>query len=64
MDYNIQTKKVLYTAAQAVYHLQCLEFILDVRVFYYRLTPETQVRFSMGLGNIGRTPDFLGGLGF
>jgi LPS-assembly protein len=64
LDYNIRDKKVLYTAVQAVHHFQCLEFMLDVRVFYYRLRPETQVRFSMGLGNIGRTPDFLGGLGF
>jgi hypothetical protein len=35
-----------------------------VRVFYYRATPEFQYRVSIGLGNIGKTTDFMGGLGF
>ena len=64
IDYNLQQKKLLYTAGQVVYHYQCLDFLLEARVYYYRLRPETQIRFSVGLGNIGRTGDLLSGLGF
>jgi len=64
VDYNLHDKKLLYTAGQVVYHYQCLDFMFEAKVFYYRLRPETQVRFSVGLGNIGRTGDLLGGLGF
>jgi LPS-assembly protein len=64
VDYNIKDRKVLYTAAQAIYHYQCLDFLLELRMFYFRRPPDTQVRFSVGLGNIGRTTDFLGGIGF
>jgi LPS-assembly protein len=64
IDYNIQTQKLLYTAAQAIYHYQCLDFLFEVRVFYYRLSPETQFKFSIGLGNIGRTSSLLSGFGF
>lgn len=64
VDYNLQTKKLLYTAGQAIYHYQCLDFLVEVRVFYYRTRPETQFKFSVGLGNIGRTADLLGGFGF
>lgn len=63
-DFNIEKRRMLYTGLSLVYHYQCLDFKADVRVFYYREKPETQFRFSFGLGNIGKTTDFLGGLGF
>jgi len=63
-DFNILERKMLYSGISLVYHYQCLDFKADVRVFYYRLTPEVQYRVSIGLGNIGKTTDFMGGLGF
>jgi LPS-assembly protein len=63
-DFNIMERKMLYSGVSLVYHYQCLDFKADVRVFYYRATPEVQYRFSIGLGNIGKTTDFMGGLGF
>lgn len=63
-DYNIKDGKLLYTGAQATYHYQCVDFLVDVRVFYFRDRPDTQVRVSLGLGSIGKTLDFLGGFGF
>ncbi|MBE3109080.1 MAG: LPS-assembly protein LptD [Acidobacteria bacterium] len=63
-DYNIREGKLLYTGAQLTYHYQCIDFLVDVRVFYFRDRPDTQVRFSLGLGTIGKTLDFLGGFGF
>jgi LPS-assembly protein len=63
IDYNVQERKLLYTSATAVYHYQCLDFIFEFRVFYYRLKPETQFKFSFGLGNVGKTTDFMGGFG-
>ena len=63
-DYNIETKKLLYTGARLTYHYQCLDFLVDVRSYYYRDPPDVQVRFSLGLGSIGRSLDFLGGFGF
>jgi lipopolysaccharide assembly outer membrane protein LptD (OstA) len=63
VDYNIQAKKLLYTAAQVVYHYQCLDFQFEARVYYYRLPPETEFKFSVGIGNIGRTQDILGAFG-
>jgi LPS-assembly protein len=62
-DYNILERKMLYSGVSLVYHYQCLDFKADVRIFYYRETPEVQYRFSIGLGNIGKTTDFMGGLG-
>jgi hypothetical protein len=64
IDYNIQERKVLYTAGQILAHYQCLDLLLELRVFYFRDRPDTQFRISLGLGNIGRTADFLGGFGF
>ncbi len=61
-DFNILERKMLYSGVSLVYHYQCLDFKADVRVFYYRETPEVQYRFSIGLGNIGKTTDFMGGL--
>jgi LPS-assembly protein len=63
-DFNILERKMLYSGISLVYHYQCLDFKVDVRVFYYRQTPEVQYRVSIGLGNIGKTTDFMGGLGF
>jgi LPS-assembly protein len=63
-DYNILERKMLYSGVFLVYHYQCLDFQADVRVFYYRETPEVQYRLTLGLGNIGKTTDFMGGLGF
>lgn len=63
-DFNVMERKMLYSGASLVYHYQCLDFKADVRVFYYRDTPEVQYRLSFGLGNIGKTTDFLGGFGF
>jgi lipopolysaccharide assembly outer membrane protein LptD (OstA) len=61
IDFNIKERKLLYTAGSAVYHYQCLDFTFEVKVFYFRTKPETQFKFSLGLGNIGKTTDFLGG---
>lgn len=63
-DYNIKERRLLYTGAQATYHYQCLDVLVDVRIFYFRDRPDTQVRVSLGLGTIGKTLDFLGGFGF
>jgi hypothetical protein len=63
-DYNILERKMLYSGISLVYHYQCLDFKTDIRVYYYRQTPEFQYRVSLGLGNIGKTTDFMGGLGF
>jgi LPS-assembly protein len=62
LDYNIKERKLLYTAVSLVYHYQCIDFKADVRIFYYREKPEAQFGISIGLGNIGKTTDFLGGL--
>jgi len=62
IDFNIKEQKLLYTAGSAVYHYQCLDFAFEVKVFYFRTKPETQFKFSLGLGNIGKTTDFLGGM--
>ncbi len=64
VDYNVKERKLLYLASKAVYHYQCLDFEFEMSVFYFRAKPETQFKFSLGLGNIGKTTDFLGGLGF
>jgi LPS-assembly protein len=63
-DYNIKERELLYTGAQATYHYQCVDILVDVRIFYYRDRPDAQVRVSLGLGTIGKTLDFLGGFGF
>jgi len=64
IDFNIQEKEMLYSAFSLIYHYQCLDFKADLRIFYYREKPEPQFRISIGLGNIGKTTDFLGGMGF
>ena len=64
LDYNIQEKELQYTGLALVYHYQCIDIRAELKVFYFRERPETQFRISIGLGNIGKTVDFLGGLGF
>jgi lipopolysaccharide assembly outer membrane protein LptD (OstA) len=62
LDYNIKERKLLYAALSVVYHYQCIDFKADVKIFYFREKPEAQFGISIGLGNIGITTDFLGGL--
>jgi hypothetical protein len=38
-----------------------VDFKLDVRAYFFREEPEVQFRFSVGLGNISSSSDFLGG---
>ena len=64
VDYNILERKMLYSALALVYNYQCLDFRVELKVFYFREKPETQFLFSFGLGNIGKSIDFLGGMGF
>lgn len=64
VDYSLRDKKFHYTGSRAIYHYQCVDFQLDVRVYYFRSSPEFQVRFSLSLGSISRAAEFLGGLGF
>jgi len=64
VDYNIQEGKMLYSAFSLNYDYQCLAFKVEARVYYFREKPETQFRVSFGLGNVGKTTDILGGVGF
>ena len=64
IDYNIQEREMLYSAFFLIYHYQCFDFKTECKIFYFREKPEVQFRISFGLGNIGKTTDFLGGLGF
>jgi hypothetical protein len=64
VDFNIVERKMLYAAANISYHYQCLDLRAEMRVYYFRERPETQFRISFGLGNIGKSTDFLGGMGF
>ncbi|HYA49218.1 MAG TPA: LPS assembly protein LptD, partial [Burkholderiales bacterium] len=62
LDYNLQERKLLFIGGQAIYHYQCLDFQAEVRVYYFRVRPETEFRLSIGIGNIGRAADLVGGL--
>ncbi|MBS3820101.1 LPS-assembly protein LptD [bacterium] len=61
VTFNIQEMKMLYAGGSLTYHYQCLDFEASLRMFFFRDTPETQFRITFGLGNIGKTTDFLGG---
>ncbi|MBN2242103.1 MAG: LPS assembly protein LptD, partial [Acidobacteria bacterium] len=61
VEYNITAKELLYAGLAAVWHYQCVDFKFDARGFFFREKPEFQIRFSIGLGNITPTADFLGG---
>ena len=63
-DYNILQKELLYSSFVLVYQYQCLDFKASCRIFYFRETPEVQFRISFGLGNVGKTTDFLGAMEF
>jgi len=63
-DFNIQERKLLYTGGRLTYHYQCIDFLVDVRVYYFRARPEAQVRFSVGLGAIGKSLGLLDTIGF
>jgi lipopolysaccharide assembly outer membrane protein LptD (OstA) len=64
IDYNVSDRQMMYSAGSLVYHYQCLDFKLDARIYFFRDKPEYQIKFSLGLGNIGKTTDFLGGAGW
>lgn len=61
VTFNIQEMEMLYAGGSLVYHYQCLDFEASLRMFFFRDKPETQFRITFGLGNIGKTTDFLGG---
>lgn len=61
IDYNIMQRRLLFLGGSAIYHYQCLDFEFQVSIYYFRTKPETQFKFSLGLGSIGKTTDFLGG---
>ncbi|UCC41887.1 MAG: LPS-assembly protein LptD [Candidatus Aminicenantes bacterium] len=63
-DFNIQQRKMLYSAVSLTYHYHCLDFLAYLKIFYFRDKPEMQFRVTFGLGNIGKTTDFLGGAEF
>jgi len=63
-DFNIVQKELLYSAASLIYNYQCINLRADVRIFFFREQPEFQFRFSFEFGNIGKTTDFFGGIGF
>jgi LPS-assembly protein len=64
LDFNILEGEMLYSAVSLVYHYQCIDFKGELKIFYFRDKPETQFRLSFELGNIGKTNDLLGGIGF
>jgi len=64
IDHDFLLKKTLYTAFSAVYHYQCIDFKGEIKMFNFREKPDIQFRFSIGLGNISKVTDFLGGIGF
>ena len=64
VDFNIQERKLQYSALSWVYHYQCLDFKADLKIFYFREKPEFQFGISFGLGNIGKTTEFLGGMDY
>lgn len=64
LDFNVLERQMLYSAVALVYHYQCIDFKAELKIFYFRDKPETQFRFSFGLGDISKTTDILGGFGF
>jgi LPS-assembly protein len=64
LEYNISAGQLLYSGVAVVYHVQCLDLKLNARLFNFREKPEFQFRFTVGLGNIGKSGDVLGGRDF
>ena len=58
-DYNIIQKKIMYVMGDLIYHYQCLDLKAELRLFYFRDTPEIRFGFSVGVGNIGRSSSIL-----
>jgi LPS-assembly protein len=61
LSYNIGEKKFLYAGGSLIYHYQCLDIKANLQAFFFRATPELQFKISFGLGNIGKSTEFLGG---
>ena len=59
-EFNLIEKKLIYTGLSAVWHFQCIDFRVLVQGYFFREKPEIQVSFSVGLGNISPSEDFLG----
>ncbi|MCJ7580779.1 MAG: LPS-assembly protein LptD [Candidatus Aminicenantes bacterium] len=70
IDFNIAEMELLYSGFALIFNYQCIDIRADMRVFYFcdiyysNQKPEMQFRITIGLGNIGKTTDFLGGMGF
>ena len=64
VDFNIVEGKMLFSAFGASYRYQCIDFKGDLRMYFFREKPDLQFSLSLGLGNIGKTTDFLGGARF
>lgn len=64
LSLNLVERRLLYSGASVIYHYQCIDFRVDFRLFQFREKPEIQFKFSLGLGHIGKTTDFLAGLEF
>lgn len=62
--YDLREGKFRYTGGKFVYHYQCVDFQVDLKVFNFRSSSEVQIKFSIGLGSISRAAEFLDGLGF
>jgi LPS-assembly protein len=63
-DFNLTESKLLFAGVSGVYHYQCLDLKADLRMYFFRDVPDVQFKISFGLGNIGKTTDFLGGARF
>ena len=63
-DFNVTERKLLFAGVSGVYHYQCLDLKADLRMYFFRDLPDVQFKISFGLGNIGKTTDFLGGARF
>lgn len=64
MQRDLKRKKQIYNGLFAIYHYQCIDFVLDLRMYYYRSKPDAQFKFSIRLGNINQSTDILGSFGF
>ncbi len=63
-DYNISKNELLFAGGDVIYHYQCLDFRANIRIYNFRTIRDVEYSFSLGLGDISHTADFLGGLGF
>jgi LPS-assembly protein len=63
-DYNISKNEILFAGLDAIYHYQCVDFKANLRIYNFRAQRDVEYSFSIGLGGITHSADFLGGLGF